>query len=286
MRVVRRLVAAALVAAAAYAGASTTPAVAAAGGCPDAEGVTVVVDFHDLGGGLQQTCDVDGGGRDAESLFVRAGYALTKVQRQPAFVCRINGVPADDPCVNTPPADAYWTLWWSDGTDGRWSYSSLAASGLKIPEGGYVAFSWNEGSGQDKPGMTPKPRAAPSPTPTSKPSKTPTAKPTPTPTAPATTSAPPSATSAPTPTASATKTASAKPTKKPKPSEATSPTTDPMSSASVAPTDEDTDLTEQTSVQDSAVPAWVVFLVIGGLLMGAVAIAVVRRRRHRTPLGP
>ncbi len=39
-------------------------------------------------------------------------------------------MPADDPCVNTPPADAYWGLWWSDGTTGKWTYSSLGAASL------------------------------------------------------------------------------------------------------------------------------------------------------------
>ena len=53
------------------------------------------------------------------------GFSLTYVQRQPGFVCRINGAPASDPCVNTPPADAYWGLWWSDGKSGSWTYSSV-----------------------------------------------------------------------------------------------------------------------------------------------------------------
>ena len=70
-------------------------------------------------------CAPDGGGRTADRLLKDTGHALTYVQRFPAFVCRIDGVPADDPCVNTPPADAYWGLWWSDGESGEWSYSSL-----------------------------------------------------------------------------------------------------------------------------------------------------------------
>ena len=293
LRRVSSCAAAVLMTAAAFAaplGPIAEPAAAAsAGACSDADGVTVVVDFHDLGGGLQQTCDTNGGGLDGASLFARAGYELTPVQRQPAFVCRVNGVPADDPCVNTPPADAYWTLWWSDGTDGRWSYSSVAASSLKIPDGGYVAFSWNRGSGQDKPGTTPKARAGtsptstPKPTPSPKPSASPTPRPTPTTAAP--TTAPPSS-EGPTPSPSPSPTKSTKPTKKPKPS--------PSSTDQPTPTDLPSDeATEEevvgtgTSTGDAApVPTWAVLLVVGGLFAGATGIAVARRRRHGSALGP
>ena len=292
------LAAAVLMTVAAYAtvpGAATaTPPAAAA--CSDAKGVTVVVDFHDLGGGLQQTCDADGGGRDGASLFVRAGYELTPVQRQPSFVCRINGLPADDPCVNTPPADAYWTLWWSDGTNGRWSYSTVAASSLKIPEGGYVAFSWNRGSGQDKPGMTPTAQAAssasatPKPTPTPKPSPKPSPSPTPNPTptsAAPTTAAPTSAAPTPTPTQSPTKSASAKPSKKPKPSPSSTEAPTPEASATTDES-EDEDVVGTGTFTDEAdpVPTWAVLLVLGGLFAGASGIAVARRRRYGSRFGP
>ena len=115
----------------------------------------MVVDFHGLGGGLQQVCDADGGGEKANELFTSNGFELTYVQNQPGFVCRIDAMPDDDPCVNTPPADAYWGLWWSDGTKAKWTYSSVGVGSLKIPDGGSVAFSWNSGPGQDKPGVPP-----------------------------------------------------------------------------------------------------------------------------------
>jgi hypothetical protein len=280
--------AAVLTAAAAYATLLAPTPAAAAGQCSGADGVTVVVDFHDLGGGLQQACDVDGGGRDAASLFVRAGYQLTTVQKQPAFVCRVNGVPADDPCVNTPPADAYWTLWWSDGTDGRWSYSTVAASGLKIPDGGYVAFSWNRGSGQDKPGVAPKAHVKASSTPTPSPS----AKPTPTPTSPL----PPSPTGQlqPTPTATPTPSHSRTPQA---PSAATTSDEAATTKATVAGTPTPTAASEPAApaAQDqepvvggdslagetaAAVPAWAVLIVIAALLAGAAGIAAVRRGRQ------
>ncbi|WP_028652443.1 hypothetical protein [Nocardioides halotolerans] len=144
-----------------------SPAPATAAACSGATGVTVVVDHGALGGGVDQVC-VTSGGQDGASLFASAGFSLTYVQRQPGFVCRIDGQPASDPCVNTPPSNAYWGLWWSDGRSGSWSYSSLAAGALSIPSGGYVAFAWQTGS-SNPPGVPPAPHAS---TPTAAPSTT------------------------------------------------------------------------------------------------------------------
>ncbi|MFA6575196.1 MAG: hypothetical protein WCS84_07220 [Nocardioides sp.] len=174
-----RLLAAAALAAAAGVG---VPAPASAAGCSSADGVTVVVDFNELGGGVPSVCDSSGGGKKASALFVDAGFPLSYASRQPGFVCRVSGVPTSDPCVNTAPANAYWGLWWSDGETGSWSYSSLGAASLTIPEGGYVAFSWDQSESTAPPSFTPavhQSEPPPSPTPTSKPS--PTSRPTPTP---------------------------------------------------------------------------------------------------------
>ena len=139
---------------------------AAASACPGTAGVTVVVEFHELGGGSAQSCVADGGGHTADRLLKDAGYALDYVQRFPGFVCRIDGAPADDPCVNTPPADAYWGLWWSDGTTGKWTYSSLGAASLAVPAGGYVAMVWDGSTGTVVPAATAAVHPTPTPTPT------------------------------------------------------------------------------------------------------------------------
>jgi hypothetical protein len=170
-RIVVRLAAAALVAAAAGLGAAA-PAQAAT--CATAHGVTVVVDFHQLGGGVQTACDTSGAGRTAITQLTDVGHSLTYVQRQPGFVCRIDGKPAGDPCVNTPPSDAYWSLWWSDGKSGTWTYASTGAGGLKVPDGGYVAMSWQGGDGRAAPGVAPRTHPSASPTPTHQPSGAPT----------------------------------------------------------------------------------------------------------------
>ncbi len=168
-----RLVAAVVLTAATVAVVPASPAAAAA--CSSADGVTVVVDFHELGGGVRQVCDTDGAGKYASAQFTDSGFSLTRVQRQPGFVCRVNGLPSsdDEPCVNTPPADAYWGVWWSDGKSGSWSYSSQGVDSLKVPEGGYVALSWNSSTTKSAPGAAPKAHgSAPAPSPSSPPPST------------------------------------------------------------------------------------------------------------------
>ena len=113
----------------------------------------MVVDPGALGGALTAVCD-GGSGQAASARYADAGVALTYAQRQPGFVCRVDGAPASDPCVNTPPADAYWGLFWSDGSGG-WVYSSDGVDALDIPDGGSVAFAWQDGGDQDYPAQPP-----------------------------------------------------------------------------------------------------------------------------------
>ena len=104
-----------------------------------------------------------GAGKTAWDQLKDVGYKLEGVQQQPGFVCRINAKPspAQDACFNTPPADAYWSLWWSDGKSGKWAFSSMGAGSLKVPEGGYVAMSWQDGDGKAEPGQSPTPHPSP-----------------------------------------------------------------------------------------------------------------------------
>lgn len=141
---------------------------AAAAACPQGQGVTVVV-------GSSISCDANGGGSAADN-FSDAGYTLTRVDRQPGFVCQINGEPASASCVNTPPSNAYWGLFWSDGTSGTWKYASQGAYSLSVPAGGWVGFRFQDSNTRTAPGVTP---GGPAPKPTSKPTVKPKAKPTP-----------------------------------------------------------------------------------------------------------
>lgn len=278
LRTCVRVAVSALVAATAYVAIPAAPASAAA--CPTADGVTVVVDFHELGGGVQTACVADGGGRTASDLFPAAGFPLSYVQRQPGFVCRVEGKPADDPCVNTPPSDAYWGLYWSDGRSGSWTYSTIGAGGLHVPDGGYVAFSWNGSSSRVLPGYTPAPHpsASPTPTPTSHPTHS--AHP-----SPHHSSAPPSAT--PTDSTSASPSESASPTKNAKPHDrtshsaapsatATEPSGSPSAGAAAVPT------AAEPSDPDGGLPGWVAPAVVV-VLFGAVGAAALLRRRRGGP---
>lgn len=143
---------------------------AEASGCTSSHGVTVVVDYASLGGGVVSRCLPDGGGKAAASLFSGAGFALTRVQQFPGAVCRVSGKPAADPCVQMPPATAYWGLFWSSGTSGTWTYATEGVDGLTIPEGGYLGFAWQHG-GRTTPGLAPAPH--PTPTPSSPPATLP-----------------------------------------------------------------------------------------------------------------
>lgn len=280
LRSVARVAAAVLVTAAAYAAVPTAPASAAA--CSSAHGVTVVVDFHELGGGVQTGCVADGGGQTASQLFPAAGFPLDYVQRQPGFVCRVSGKPADDPCVNTPPADAYWALFWSDGRSGSWTYATSGAGGQRVPDGGYVGFSWNGSSARTAPGYSPAPHPSPSPSPT--PTPTHTTAPTHAPSAHASSSAPPASASAtPTQSASATPTSPARARHAPhsrKPEASESPSRTPTASAtpsaspSAVPASSD-----PTDPGGGGLPGWVAPAVIVALFGAAGGVAVVRRRR-------
>jgi hypothetical protein len=168
------LVAAALAAAAGLVGLSAGPAAAAL--C-SGSGVNVLVDFNGLGGGVQKGCAAGGAGRPGNEVFPAAGFKLTYAQREPGFVCRVQNAPKSDPCGSASPTNAYWGLYWSNGKSGKWAYSSSGVGGTKVPNGGFLAFSWQNGGSADPPGAAPvnnKPAPAPKPKPTKKATRVPT----------------------------------------------------------------------------------------------------------------
>ena len=256
------------------------PAAAQAASCSTSHGVTVVVDFHQLGGGAQAACDTGGAGRSGAQQMGDMGYRLTYVQRQPGFVCRVNGapVPADDPCVNTPPGNAYWSLWWSDGTSGTWSYSAEGIGALEVPDGGYVALSWQGGDAKAPPRVAPKAHPVPSSSPTHRPSSQPATSPPST--RPATPPAVPTSeptSGSPSPTGTAHRVRSSH-----RPTRAASGLGTPLS-ASRSP--DSTQATEATprAVDEAGdaggLPGWVAPVAVLALLGSAAAVAVVRRKR-------
>lgn len=160
MRVLGAAAAALVVAATSVLGTGLAASPAQAESCSGAGGVTVVVDFNQLGGGVAVACDADGGGKTASSIFPESGFALRYATREPGFVCRVEEKPAQAPCATTSPADAYWSLYWSDGKSGSWNYATAGAGGQTVPDGGYVAFSWQGQAAKSPPSYDPAPRTA------------------------------------------------------------------------------------------------------------------------------
>ncbi len=131
-----RLVAVAVVAVAATVVPAASVAAAPVSTCTTNAGVLVVVDFRALGGNVQRGCAPDPG--TGLAALDAAGFESTGTRRDgPGFVCRIDGRPSSDPCVNTPPASAYWSYWHANAGQQSWSYSSLGAASYR-PKAGSV----------------------------------------------------------------------------------------------------------------------------------------------------
>ena len=290
-----RAVVASLVGAAAAAGVWLTGvSPASAAGCTGATGVTVVVDFAELGGGLTAGCDPSAEGQRARAILVDAGYSVAMATKSPGFLCRVNGLPADDPCVDAAPADRYWSVWWADGQGGSWVYSARGVDSLRVPEGGYLALAWHQGSGRSQPPATaPVSRAAAEkPTKASKPraKATKAAEPRRTKAAAPRTAAPkaastpatsaaatPSATGSTSPSASASPSEDLTPTDVPSPGESVTvapglPAADEISSG---PDDVQVDA---ASADDGGLPTWVPVLVVVAVLVLGGAVALRRRQ--------
>ncbi|MFF3856445.1 hypothetical protein [Micromonospora sp. NPDC002575] len=154
-------------------GGSGPPAMAAgtAGYCPDASGVTVVVDFNELGGGTVVRC-ARGEPSTGLAALKDAGFQVTGTLRWgEGFVCRIEGKPsaAAEKCVDTPPASAYWSYWHA-ANGGSWTYSDKGVLNRKPPAGSFEGWSFSlnrSAADAPRPGLAPKrPSPPPSPPPT------------------------------------------------------------------------------------------------------------------------
>jgi hypothetical protein len=120
-------------------------------GCTTTTGVIVAVDLSPWAG---QSIDR---GCAATVTPATTGYqALTQAgfstagdnQDGPAFVCRIDGYPteAQDPCITTPPASAYWSYWYAPAGQDTWSYSQFGAMSFHPTAGSVNAWSFGAGT--------------------------------------------------------------------------------------------------------------------------------------------
>lgn len=154
--VIRTLVATALTLAATGATVATSSTPAAAdpiANCTPTKGAIVAVDFAPWGGSVVRGCDANP--TTGYNLLHNGGFTTTGTQHDgPAFICRIGNpafntgtqypTPAQDACVRTPPASAYWSYWIAPAGQTTWTYSPLGAMGDK-PKAGEVE-AWVYGS--------------------------------------------------------------------------------------------------------------------------------------------
>nr|WP_233533391.1 hypothetical protein [Kitasatospora sp. SolWspMP-SS2h] len=120
-------------------GPGATPAAATAlpiEQCTTTSGVVLAVDFSHWGGPLLRSCGTTP--TTGYQLLNQGGWKTTGTQHDgPAFICRIGysghqggtqyPTPAQEKCVLTPPATAYWSYWHADPGQNTWSYSQLGA---------------------------------------------------------------------------------------------------------------------------------------------------------------
>jgi hypothetical protein len=145
--------------------------------CTDTAGVIVAVDFSHWGGPLLRSCGTTP--TTGYSLINQGGWHTAGTEHDgPGFICRIGyggyrgGVeyptPAQESCVLTPPATAYWTYWQAGPGQDTWTYSQAGAMTYH-PKPGSVSL-WVFGgtnlsgtAGSAMPPVTPNTLRAPHP---------------------------------------------------------------------------------------------------------------------------
>ncbi|WP_330275368.1 ABC transporter substrate-binding protein [Lentzea sp. NBC_00516] len=140
------------------------------GFCKDDKGVTVVIDFQQLGGDAIVRCNPQptaGTGLDA---MKGAGFQVAGAQRWgEAFICRVENKPAAadqipingranyrELCIDTPPAAAYWSYWHA-GNNCAWDYSQWGVKNRQFIPGGFEGWSFSLNATAD---TNPVPRVA------------------------------------------------------------------------------------------------------------------------------
>ncbi len=105
--------------------------------CTAGSGVTVVADFTHWGGGIRRGCAAGRPDTALDALHAAGFSTAGTAQYGDAFVCRVGNLPsvAEQSCVSTPPANAFWALYYAVSTDAGWSYSALGALELPSPGG-------------------------------------------------------------------------------------------------------------------------------------------------------
>ncbi|MCK8677623.1 hypothetical protein [Streptomyces lichenis] len=114
------------------------------GTCTTSAGVVLAVDFSHWGGPVYRSCGTTP--TTGFELLNQGGWRTTGTGHDgPAFICRIGysghqggrqyPTSADEDCVLTPPATAYWSYWHADPGENRWEYSRLGAMAYRPKPG-------------------------------------------------------------------------------------------------------------------------------------------------------
>lgn len=118
---------------------------AAPGACAAGTGVTVVVDFTDLGGSIETGCAI---GDPATGRTALSSAGFSAVDGTPGLICAIDAQP--DPCPTTFNGD-YWSYWHAK-PGAEWASYQVGADSSK-PDRGEVE-GWRYSNGAVGPGIT------------------------------------------------------------------------------------------------------------------------------------
>ena len=151
----------------AVSGCSTPPAGALTlGDVDDCSGVTVVVDYGLLAPDSDAVCvELSESEALAKDVLSFAGLATEGTGTYgDQFVCRVNGLPSEsepfvvegeephqETCADTPPAFAYWALWFKDSAVNDWDYAQEGVGTLVVTPGNQLGLVFSTG------GETPTP---------------------------------------------------------------------------------------------------------------------------------
>ncbi|GLY36044.1 hypothetical protein Amsp01_020680 [Amycolatopsis sp. NBRC 101858] len=133
----------ALLLGACLAGAAPASATGSAGSCAEGGGVTVVVDFGDLGPQPLIRC-ASGAPANGIAALQEAGVDVAGSQKYGlAVACRIDGKPGPDveSCAGMPSATAYWSYWHASA-GGQWESSQEGAQTAKPIANGFEGWAF------------------------------------------------------------------------------------------------------------------------------------------------
>ena len=118
------------------------------GSCSTTIGAIVAVDFSHWGGDVERGCAVTP--TTGYQALHTAGFTTAgDVQAGAAYICRIDTDPPSTatPCVDTPPASAFWSYWHADAGQNTWTYSQVGAMTYRPPPGSVTAWTFGAGPG-------------------------------------------------------------------------------------------------------------------------------------------